>query len=179
MDETEFWRLIEQAKANSGGDCEEQVRLLAERLAQYPPDDIIAFDMILDSVMALSYDWALWAGAYIVNGGCSDDGFDYFRGWLIAQGKASFFAAVCDPETLVDIVPAEAALRGWVECEDMLYVAREAYEQRTSQELPFRLSEQPREPSGEEWDEETVEERYPNLAQWVHRVQGGEVADEP
>jgi hypothetical protein len=28
-----------------------------------------------------------WGAAYLANGGCSDDGFDYFRGWLIGQGR--------------------------------------------------------------------------------------------
>ncbi|MFE5591185.1 DUF4240 domain-containing protein [Streptomyces sp. NPDC056549] len=32
--------------------------------------------------------------AYMVNGGCCDDGFDYFRGWLIAQGRNVFERAV-------------------------------------------------------------------------------------
>ena len=34
-----------------------------------------------------SYRWDLWGAAYLANGGCSDDGFDYFRGWLIGQGR--------------------------------------------------------------------------------------------
>jgi hypothetical protein len=31
----------------------------------------------------------MWVAAYLMNGGCSDDGFDYFRGWLIAQGRTT------------------------------------------------------------------------------------------
>jgi len=27
--------------------------------------------------------------AYIINGGCSDDGFEYFRRWLVLQGATS------------------------------------------------------------------------------------------
>ena len=32
----------------------------------------------------------LWDAAYLINGGCSDDGFDYFRGWLVDQGRETF-----------------------------------------------------------------------------------------
>ncbi len=40
----------------------------------------------------------------VVNGGCSDDGFEYFRGWLIGQGGAYFEAALKDPERAADNV---------------------------------------------------------------------------
>ena len=38
-------------------------------------------------LVARSYDWNLWGAAYLMKGGCSDDAFDYFRGWLVAQGR--------------------------------------------------------------------------------------------
>ncbi|MFL6076856.1 MAG: DUF4240 domain-containing protein [Mycobacteriales bacterium] len=37
--------------------------------------------------MAESYQGDLWGAAYLINGGASDDGFDYFRGWLIARTR--------------------------------------------------------------------------------------------
>ena len=46
-------------------------------------NDIIEFAKIFNTLYANSYQSNLWAVAYIINGGCSDDGFDYFRGWLI------------------------------------------------------------------------------------------------
>ncbi len=39
----------------------------------------------------------------IMMNGCSDDSFDYFRGWLIAQGKDVYHAALRDPDSLVDV----------------------------------------------------------------------------
>ncbi|MER7341367.1 DUF4240 domain-containing protein [Streptomyces sp. NPDC000075] len=35
--------------------------------------------------------------AHGANGGCSDDGFDYFCGWLITQGPEAFERVVADP----------------------------------------------------------------------------------
>lgn len=30
--------------------------------------------------------------------GCSDDSFDYFRGWFIAQGKDVYMDALAEPD---------------------------------------------------------------------------------
>ena len=37
-------------------------------------------------VHAVLYRWDMWAAAYLIGGGCSDDGFIDFRAGLIAQG---------------------------------------------------------------------------------------------
>ena len=42
--------------------------------------------------------------AFIVNGGASDDGFDYFRGWLIAQGREVFEGTLAKPDSLADVI---------------------------------------------------------------------------
>jgi hypothetical protein len=41
-----------------------------------------------------------WGAAYLANGGCSDDGFDYFRGWLIGQGRKVYETVLADPDSL-------------------------------------------------------------------------------
>src|SRR5207302_834066 len=128
MDEATFWSLIEAAKKESGGDVEEQAGVVARKLAQYTAEEIVEFDKILDKQMASSYTRELWAACYILNGGCSDDGFDYFRGWLISQGEVVFNYALQDPQSLADIdLPEDDNLEG----ESILYAAWTAYEERT------------------------------------------------
>jgi hypothetical protein len=159
MDTTAFWKLIEDAKQRSSGDLDQQVTLLIDALTNLEAPDIVAFDARCDHFMALSYTRELWAAAYIINGGCSNDCFDYFRGWLIAQGKAVFQNALRDPETLVDIVEPEEA-----ELESMLYVGQEAYERKTGRAiLPsergvWQLND-------ELWDEQMKYAMYPKLAE--------------
>jgi hypothetical protein len=46
----------------------------------------------------------------------------------------------------------------------MLYVAREAYLSVTGKEMPNPDVPRPREPAGQPWDEESVAEKYPELA---------------
>lgn len=159
MTEKEFWRIIEDCRQDTGGDLEELVDVLTQRLASLPPTDIIAFDQQLYARLGHAYDWDLWGAAYVINGGCSDDGFLYFRGWLVAQGQAVYEAALADPETLVDVAEPEAEL------EQFIHVAQDAYQEATGEELPMRANVEPSEPRGEPWEEDELEDLFPVLSE--------------
>ena len=160
MNDEEFWRHIESSRLGVA-DCDEQSEKLSKILSELEPQEIVDFDRIMRQRLIEAYRWDLWAVAYIVNGGCSDDGFEYFRGWLIAQGKDYFEAALVNPENAA----AQASADQDVQCESILYVATEAFEEKTGAEMPFTNVPQPSEPSGQVWDEDKVEELYPALAQ--------------
>lgn len=36
-----------------------------------------------------------------MNGGCADDGFEYFRNWIISRGKDVYDQAKANPDTLI------------------------------------------------------------------------------
>jgi hypothetical protein len=133
MDKDQFWKLIEDAKAESGGECEVQVEILMRSLMRLPLEEIIAFDEVVYELRDVAYIWKLWGAGYLINGLCSDDGFEYFRCWLIAQGQMVFEAAVKDADSLADYVAPDFAD---AECEDLLYVASHAYEQKMGREMP-------------------------------------------
>jgi hypothetical protein len=166
MDRADFWRLIEESKRESGGGCERQVGRLQEKLTKLPGKEIISFSRILCELLNESYTWELWAAGYIINGGCGDDGFDYFRGWLVAQGESIFMNALEDPETLADF-PDE--FPDYARCEELTDVADEVYEEKTGRELPDRAYVFPEstEPKGKRWKEEEVETVLPRLAERV------------
>jgi hypothetical protein len=42
--------------------------------------------------------------SYIIDGGCSDDGFEYFRCWLISRGKKLFYKAKSKSGSLITLV---------------------------------------------------------------------------
>jgi hypothetical protein len=161
VDVTQFWQLIETACAATAPDTGAVVDALRLALRQLPPEEIVAFDSLLWEQLARSYQWDLWAAAYVVNGGCSDDGFDYFRGWLIAQGQVVFESALRDPDRLVDVV---AGQQDTLESEDMLGVAYDAYRAVTGRELQSAGQPMPPEPSGDQWDESEAAMRAPLLA---------------
>jgi hypothetical protein len=150
MDKQTFWKLIDEARADAAPD--RVAARAAELLARRPVAEIGGAQQVLWDLLAESYRSPLWAAAHVINGGCSDDGFDYFRGWLLTQGREAFDAALAAPDSLADH-PAvrEAAAEGlelWDE--EALSIAWTAYERATGQELPtdsFTISYPPLDPS--------------------------------
>lgn len=140
MNKQQFWQLIEAARnqASNPNDCEAVAREAASLLASRPVEEIVAAEQVLWGLMVDSYTNPLWAAAYLANGGCSDDGFDYFRGWLIAQGREVFERVVADPDALAElpIVQASAADGVDLEGEDMLGIAWNAHISATGDQLP-------------------------------------------
>ncbi|MFF9762163.1 MULTISPECIES: DUF4240 domain-containing protein [Streptomyces] len=67
----------------------------------------------------------LRAAAHIADGDCSDDGFDHFPGWLIAQGPEVFERVVADPGALAGqpVVRVSVADGADLEGEDVLVIA--------------------------------------------------------
>jgi Protein of unknown function (DUF4240) len=86
------------------------------------------FEVQHRQAFADSYDWGLWGAAYVIDGGCSDDGFDYFRAYLISRGRAVFEAAMADPDSLAD-----ADLEGGEMWEDWMSPTMHVTKARTGQ----------------------------------------------
>jgi len=132
MKEDFFWQLIQESLDKSNGELEDQHEALISILSNYEAEDIIKFDKTFNKFYVESYTSDLWAAAYIVNGGCCDDDFDYFRSWLISRGKKVYEECINDPGGLVDVISVYEA--GDVEFEDFLYIASDAYKLRTSRD---------------------------------------------
>ncbi|MCC6874213.1 MAG: DUF4240 domain-containing protein [Sandaracinaceae bacterium] len=164
MDEAKFWKLVEasraRCKSTSADPSDQQDAILVELLAELPAKEIVEFDRIFRRLHAVAYTWDLWAAAYIIEGGCSDDAFIDFRSGLIGLGRKVYEDAVRDPGTLVSQPARGVNLSN----EQMMYAAMEAYENLVGDELPVDELTQPAEPAGEPWDEESVDEKYPALA---------------
>lgn len=123
MDSSYFWDLIQKAREASGKNDDLFITTLRNALSQLPDDYIFRFAHFYRHYARISYKNKLWAAAYIIQGGCSDDGFDYFRGWLISQGKRVYLNALRDPDSLADLNIEEDE----AELEDMLGIAHMAY----------------------------------------------------
>ncbi|MBI2394300.1 MAG: DUF4240 domain-containing protein [Deltaproteobacteria bacterium] len=160
MDETTFWALIDGARAEMTPELSNQAEILQTKLEQLPPAEVAEFDRIFTRLHHDAYRWDLWAAAYIIEGGCSDDGFHYFRAGLIGLGRDVYYAAVRDPRTLVSQPSRGVDFSN----EEMSYAAASAYEAITGRELPDSGLTHPREPAGERFDEATVDQKYPELA---------------
>ncbi|MGH3323174.1 MAG: DUF4240 domain-containing protein [Streptomyces sp.] len=167
MDETEFWALIDSTRAAAAdGDPEEQADLLVERLTRLDPDAVMFFARHFESRYNRASQWDLWAAAWILLDGVSDDAFDAFRCWLIGQGREVFESAAHEADSLADVLEGfDEELDG--DGEDLGYAADEAYEQLTGTVMPdLGVPEAPEDPTGmplDLEDEAALAERLPKL----------------
>lgn len=96
MTEDVFWELIDHGLGKQS--IGERLDTLPERLALFKPAAIRKFEQILRQMDNAAYRHDVWALAYLLRGGCSDDSFDAFRGWLILQGRTVFEATLANPD---------------------------------------------------------------------------------
>ncbi|KFA86780.1 DUF4240 domain-containing protein [Archangium violaceum] len=175
MNAEQFWKLIESSRSGFDpdridGNMERQREELRRLLLRLPPEEILGFRNHLLERMATACHWDLWGAAYLIAGGCSDDGFTDFRSWLSSMGRGVFEAAMSDAESLVEAADAPGVED--VFFEEFQYVPAEAYEELTGQEPPEYAGPSPLEPAGERWneDEGNLQRRFPRL--WARYQQG-------
>jgi hypothetical protein len=79
-----------------------------------------------------SYKQDLWAAAFTLLSGCGDDAFDYFRFWLITQGKDIYNQVVQDADSLCDVIDGLADLHGedYPMNEELDYIPMRVFEEK-------------------------------------------------
>ncbi|MCX3060076.1 DUF4240 domain-containing protein [Streptomyces beihaiensis] len=168
MDETEFWELIDSTRAAADGDPEYHAELLVDRLLARDPESVLDFARHFESRYNRAYRWDLWGAAWVLLDGASDDAFDYFRCWLIGQGREVFEGALHDPDSLAELLDAfDEEVDG--DGEELGYAADEAYEELTGTvAADLGIPAAPPEPEGDPVDFEDPAElarRYPRLTE--------------
>jgi len=167
MDRTKFWKIIEHTKPLEA-DSDAQAAALRTELDRLAPVQIVAFEATFDQIMRESYSWDLWGATFVVHGGASDDGFEYFRVWLISKGRAVYETVLKDPDSLADLLAADSI--GPLEFEQFAYIAREAWAAKTGHDagqMPdaAAMMYPGVEPTGEplQENEAHLAKRYPKL----------------
>jgi len=168
----DVWNLIGRARLSTHDprDAEAVARETVSLLVTYPPEEIAAHAQPFWDLMAISYRHDLWGAAYLINGGASDDGFEYFRGWLIAQGRTTFDTVLDDVDSLADLpdVMSSAQTGEELECESILSAVWNAYRRATGADLPpgtFRVVYPELEPGWDFDDDSEMFDRLPRLAE--------------
>lgn len=157
-----WWDLIERSRKDTAGPDEQAEQLHELLVEELTAEEIVAFDKFVLERIRDAYRWDLWEIAYLMNGGCSDDGFDYFCGWLVGMGRKHYEAALKNPEAAANGVgPDDEPF----ENESLWYVASNAWEEKTGQSNYDTVApDVTRELIGKPFDEEGVYEKHPKLA---------------
>ena len=101
MTKDKFWEVIDNARAIAPALEGEPLReSLYKQLLKLSPDELVGFDCAWQEYRRIANSPQLIAAACIINGGTSDDRFDYFKNWLILQGQYAFRQALQNPDTL-------------------------------------------------------------------------------
>lgn len=131
MDEGIYWSIIENSIKGTDNQEDQELFLIAE-IEKLTPIQMIGFRLRTDKLLFDSYNSELWCAAYIISGGISDGGFEYFRCWLISQGKEVFYNVKAKPDSLYhQVVEGKESY----EFEGFWYVAMNAFKNSTGEDL--------------------------------------------
>ena len=145
MTRDRFWEIIEASQAHSQ---EEQLERFQWELQQLSREELLDFTTHFAQLHFDGYTWDLWVVAWLSAGGlCSDDGFEYFRWWLMSRGRALYEGGLTDPDSLVDVL----ATNRHPGFERFGYVPGQVYSERGFAEPPELDVVRPKEPTGGEW----------------------------
>jgi len=168
MSADRFWQVIKRA-AESDHDPDAHMEALRTALRELTVDEIISFEMAFRRYLNQAYTWDLWGAAYVIHGGCSDDGFEYFRRWLVSKGRDVYEAALANPDSLAQL-DAHPGPDGVWEFEEIYCVSMQVFEEKGGED-DVRDHSEPEaglggpEPTGTRFedDEEHLAKRYPKL----------------
>ena len=133
LNEDKFWAIVSKSLENSIDEQEQEEKLI-EEITHLSPKEMIGFRLRTDKLLQETYNAEMWCAGYIMNGGCSDDGFEYFRNWVISRGKETYYQAKENPDSLIKEV-SDDKYEFEYEFESFWYVALDAFKRRTDKDL--------------------------------------------
>ena len=130
MDEATFWAIIDSVKGS--GDEATHSHRLASKLEALSNDQLVQFYVCYQATMDRANLGDLWAAGVLLNGGHgSDDGFEYFRNWLIGQGSSVYRLAISTPDTLATVDVKFQDGQPIAEWESFGHIASDVFNNRT------------------------------------------------
>lgn len=163
MLKTEFWKIIDESRKEAGDQGEEHVDTLKAALDELEPNDLVSFQHWFDEYYQSADTWGVWGAAYVIGGGCSDDGFLDFKGWLVTRGEKVLAAAVADPDSLAKVVKADEE----TQVEGFQYAAQWIWAEKTGKDFadfpPSPLASRRDGIGGQAWEEDELGKLFPKL----------------
>ncbi len=143
MTERDFWQIMEQRRTwklldptrthfCSGPGTED---VFIQNLATFSVDELLSFATYWNHHWSRTVRDDLWAAAYLIDGGCSDDAFyNYVRPGVILLGENLFEAVIKDPDQTLAGLPnaGQELIQG-----EFCHVVQLAFEEKTGQDLDW------------------------------------------
>jgi len=184
VDVDQFWTLMESAREaaeptigtdNVGGPIAQE---LVRRLAPSGTDNVLSFADHFNRATSQLNRWDVWAAAYLIARGCSDDSFIDFKAGIVTLGLDWHRRVVADPDSLAEHPLVIAAATGGnpyaLFAETVNYVPVYAFEQITGDDHAYyeaaathERADEASNDMGEDFDfddPEQVKLRLPQLA---------------
>jgi hypothetical protein len=162
MERAAFWEVISNSRqvATDDSSAEAQLRWLREALLAMHRTELISFRLHVGQLMNEAYRGDLWSAASLIVGGCSNDCFHAFRGWLILQGKEVFYRVLAAPDSLADYLDNST----YPSNDEFFGVILEVYHENTGAwTLPDRDAVRPGELQGGFVDRDALPKSFPKL----------------
>jgi hypothetical protein len=131
LNEDLYWQIIDRSLSGTRNQAG-QTKFLIREIEKLTPTEMIGFRLRTDKLLYDTYSSEIWCAGYIMNGGCSDDMFEYFRNWIISRGKGTYYKAKDNPDSLIGEVKTNAE---YYEFESFWYVALDAFKHKTGKDL--------------------------------------------
>jgi hypothetical protein len=127
VDETTFWRIVEDAGAPDECSPDEQCEIIAAALTDLSKEDLIAFENIRHRLLGKLYTWPMLKACFIVLSYVSDDVFEDFRHWIILNGKERYLSVMTNPNNLVNFIKVDDPIEE-ITGEPLMLVVEDAWE---------------------------------------------------
>lgn len=156
MTKKTFWQLINTSLQKSN--LERQANYLVKELSKLSKKDLASFENIYNRFDNACYTWNLWAAAYTIHRGCSDDSFTDFRAWLIARGEIVYTKALVSSDSLSAL--SRKKLEQSKNGEYFLFLASkvygDVYHKNIADDKNIKSFKIKTTPSGREWEEGNI-----------------------
>lgn len=166
VEREDFWRIVEEARAEVGSDTERVAQVLLRRLRDLTPGEIEQFEERWEQAREALYRWPIHDAATLLLGPLDADGLLAVQDWIVSYGRRTTQRIQDDPDSLVELVADRHNARiDW-----FCGLPMEAHIAETGRPFPADWPDGPDEPMGipaELTDESRVRQRFPRLMAYL------------
>lgn len=127
MNETTFWKIIEDAGAPDRCSVDEQCERIVDSLSELSKTELIAFKNFHNRLIEKSYTWPMLKACFITLSYVSDDVFEDFQNWVILNGRKRFEETIKNPDAIADYADVEDPIEE-ISGEPLMFVVDQAYQ---------------------------------------------------